>query len=161
MSINLKALIERLNTTTRTSLEAAAGLCLSRTHYDVEIEHYLLKLLDAPDSDATRIFSAFGVDRSRLTAELMRSLDRLKTGNARTPAFSPSLVEMFTEAWTTGSLNYGGEKVRSGFTLLALATNEKLSRMMRDVNKEFQKIAGEALSKDFASEPKSKESLLS
>jgi type VI secretion system protein VasG len=147
----LKALIERLNTTTRTSLEAAAGLCLSRTHYDVEIEHYLLKLLDVPDSDATRILSAFGLDRSRLTTELMRSLDRLKTGNARTPVFSPSLVQMFTEAWTTGSLNYGADRVRSGLTLLVLSTNEQLSRMLRDVSREFQKIPGEALSKDFAS----------
>lgn len=30
-------------------MEAAAGLCLSRTHYDVEIEHYLMKLLDSSD----------------------------------------------------------------------------------------------------------------
>ncbi len=27
------------------------GLCLSRTHYDVEIEHYLMKLLDSSDGD--------------------------------------------------------------------------------------------------------------
>lgn len=151
MSINLKALVERLNTTTRSTLEAAAGLCLSRTHYDVEVEHYLLKLLDNPDTDATRILSAFGVDKSRLTAELMKSLDRLKTGNARTPVFSPHLMQMFTEAWTAGSINYGAGQVRSGLTILALATNDQLQRLMRDVSKEFQKIAGEALAKDFTS----------
>ena len=45
--MNLKSLIGKLNETTRGALEAAAGLCLARTHYDIEIEHYLLKLMDA------------------------------------------------------------------------------------------------------------------
>ena len=44
MPVNLRSLIGKLNDTTRNALEAAAGLCLSRTHYDVEVEHYLLKL---------------------------------------------------------------------------------------------------------------------
>jgi len=49
MAVNLKSLIGKLNTQTRGALEAAAGLCLSRTHYDIEVEHYLMKLLDAKD----------------------------------------------------------------------------------------------------------------
>ena len=46
MSVNLKGLIGKLNDTTRGALEGAAGLCLARTHYDIEIEHVLMKLLD-------------------------------------------------------------------------------------------------------------------
>ena len=91
MANTLKSLVGKLNDTTRTALEGAAGLCLSRTHYDVEIEHYLMKLLDAGDTDFAGILKQFGVDKSRLAGELTRSLDKLKTGNARTPAFSPSL----------------------------------------------------------------------
>ena len=73
----------------------------------IEIEHYLLKLLDAPDGDFLPILRRFEVDRSRLSADLNRSLDRLKSGNARTPSLSPSLVKMLTEAWTIGSLSFG------------------------------------------------------
>src|SRR5271166_477196 len=102
MGFNLKSLISKLNDTSRGALESAAGLCLSRTHYDVEIEHYLLKLLDSADNDFLRILRQFDVDKARLSAELSRSLDKLKTGNARTPAFSPALVKMLGEAWTTG-----------------------------------------------------------
>ena len=61
MSINLKALVGKLNEPTRNALQASAGLCLSRTHYDVEIEHYLLKLGDSEDGDYARILKAFGV----------------------------------------------------------------------------------------------------
>src|SRR5438067_8254140 len=106
MSVNLRALIGKLNSTTRGAIEAAAGLCLSRTHYDVEIEHYLIKLLDS-SNDFSAIIRQFGIDKSRLATELTRSLDRLKTGNARTPAFSPTLTKMMTEAWTLGSIDYG------------------------------------------------------
>src|SRR5215469_11304875 len=150
MSVNLKSLIGKLNNTTRAALEAAAGLCLSRTHYDVEIEHYLLKLMDSADTDFSRILHAFEVNKQRLTAELTRSLDKLKSGNARTPAFSPTLVKMFTEAWAIGSINYEAGSIRSGFTVLALVTVPELSRLVNEVSHEFQKINPETLRKDFS-----------
>jgi len=149
--VNIKALIGKLNDSTRGALEASAGLCLARTHYDIEIEHYLLKLLDSSNNDAAAIFKHFEVDSSRFTGELARALDHLKSGNARTPALSPTLIKMMTEAWTIGSIDYGAGQVRTGFTILALATNDELVRLMRDVSREFQKIQAEALRKDFMS----------
>jgi type VI secretion system protein VasG len=149
--VNLKAMIGKLNDSTRGALEAAAGLCLARTHYDIEVEHYLTKLLDSTDNDVTAIFKHFEVDTSRFSGELARALDKLKTGNARTPTLSPTLIRMLTEAWTLGSIDYGAAQVRTGHTILALATYDELVRLMRDVSREFQKIQPEALRKDFAS----------
>ena len=54
MSLNLKYLIAKLNDTSRKSLENAAGLCSSRSNYNVEIEHWLLKLLESPDTSLMR-----------------------------------------------------------------------------------------------------------
>jgi type VI secretion system protein VasG len=148
--MNLKSLIGKLNDSTRGALEAAAGLCLARTHYDIEVEHYLTKLLDSTDNDATAIFKHFEVDTSRFSGELARALDKLKTGNARTPALSPTLMKMLIEAWTVGSIDYNAAQVRTGFTILALATNDELVRLMREVSREFQKIQAATLRKDFA-----------
>src|ERR1051326_3087776 len=131
MGVNLKALIGKLNDETRSALEASAGLCLSRTHYDVEIEHFLMKLLDQTDGDFAAILKQYGVDRSRLAAELTRSLDRLKSGNARNPALSPMLVRMFTEAWTIGSIEFNAGKVRTGYTIMALMLTDDLGRVIR------------------------------
>jgi len=149
MTANLKGLIGKLNDTTRNTLEAAAGFCLARTHYDIEVEHFLLKLLDVTDSDFPRILKQFGVDKSRLTGDLTRSLDKLKSGNARTPAFSPTLTDMLSEAWTIGSIDFGSAQVRTGFSILAIASSGDLSRLMREVTREFQKISAETLHKDF------------
>jgi len=151
MGINLKSLIGKLNDTARGAVEGAAGLCLSRTHYDIEIEHVLMKMMDVADSDSAKIFRQFGVDTSKLSKELTRSLDKLKSGNARTPAISPSVLKMMTEAWTVGSIDFNAHLIRTGHMILAILTNEELSRIMRDVSKELQKVNPDALRKDFIS----------
>ena len=149
MTINLKSLIGKLNENTRKTLEASAGLCLTRTNYDIEVEHYMLKLLDQPYGDFSQIVNHFMIDTSRLTAELTRSLDKLKKGNARTPSLSPTLVKMLTEAWTVGSIEFGSAEIRTGFTVLALVANDELNRLVHDVSKELQKIEPEVLRKEF------------
>ena len=126
MSVNLKSLIGKLNDTTRNALEAAAGLCVSRTHYDIEIEHFLMKVLDAADNDIALILKQFGVDRSRLTAELTRSLDRLKTGNARTSGVQPCAAEDADRGLDRGDRSsIGADQIRTGFTILALAAERR------------------------------------
>ena len=149
MSLNLKSLIGKVNDATRSALEGAAGLCVSRTHYDIEVEHYLLKAIDSSDNDVAFILRQYGVDKSRLTSELQRSLDRLKSGNARSPAFSPQLVKMLTESWTIATIEYDESQIRTGFTLLALLSDNELVRLVRDVSKELQLVPAEALRADF------------
>jgi type VI secretion system protein VasG len=150
MAVNLRALIGKLNHTTRSAVEAAAGLCLSRTHYDVEVEHYLMKLLDNTDNDFAAIMKQYGIDRSRLSSELSKSLDHLKTGNARTPAMSPHIARMLDEAWSIGSLDYGANQVRTGHTVIALLADEELARLVKEVSRELTKIPVETLRKDLA-----------
>jgi type VI secretion system protein VasG len=149
MSVNLRGLIGKLNPATRGHVEAAAGLCLSRTHYDVEIEHFLMKVLDQSDGDVAAILKHYGANRARLADDLARGLDRLKSGNARTPSLSPQLVKMLREAWVLGSVDYGAPRVRTGHCLLALLANDELARVANDISGEFGKLPLDALRKDF------------
>src|SRR3989475_5214239 len=149
MDVNLRSLIGKFNTTTRNATEAAAGLCLGRTHYNVEIEHYLFKLLDTTDGDFALIARHAEIDKGRFATELTRALDRFKTGNGRTPTLSPDFVETMTQAWTIASIEFGAAQIRTGFTVLALAASDRLSRIVREISKEFQKISPEDLRKNF------------
>ena len=144
---NLKSLIGRLDDTCRNALEAAAGLCLGRTNYEVDIEHFLLKLVEVSDADATRALRHFGVDLSRFSSSLTKALDKLKTGNARTPSLSPRLLRLIENAWMLASIDYGSPKVRSGHLLLALLTDEDLARLAREVSDEFNLVSVETLRK--------------
>ena len=145
MSTNLKSLIAKLNDTTRSALEGAAGLCVSRAHYDIEIEHYLLKTMESTDNDVSAILRHFGIDKSRLTADLQRSLDKLKAGNARSPSFSPTVVKMLAEAWTLASIEFDAGTIRTGLTVLALMSNEELTRLVKEITGELRKLDAEEL----------------
>ena len=60
VAVDLKSVVARLSETGRRQIEAAAGLTLSRSHYNVEIEHVLLKLIEAPGSDVAVILRKAG-----------------------------------------------------------------------------------------------------
>lgn len=151
MNVNLKGLIGKLDDSCRRALEAAAGLCLSRTHYDVDVEHLLVKLMDVHDSDLSKLFKHYGVETSRLERDLTRALDRLKTGNARNPTLAPRIPRLINEAWSLASIEYGANRVRSGHILLALLSEDDLARMARETSAEFQKISPEDLHKQLSS----------
>ncbi|MCY2994503.1 MAG: AAA family ATPase, partial [Planctomycetota bacterium] len=146
--LNLKELISKLNDTCRRSLEGAAGLCLSRTNYNVEIEHWLLKLLEVSNTDLAVLLRHYGVNTSRLSADLTKQIDRLKTGNARPPALNQSIVDLVREAWLLGTVNFGEQAVRSGHLLCALLSEETLMRVTSAASAEFEKISPEALRRD-------------
>jgi type VI secretion system protein VasG len=132
-------------------MEAAAGLCLSRTHYNVEIEHFLLKLLDAENTDLKHLLRRYEIDQSRVRKELTAALDKLESGSGRRPALSPALLDMFTEAWTLGSLVFDASEIRSGFAVLALISNPELARMLREASPELMKIKTDDLQQEFRS----------
>ncbi|HEX5272651.1 MAG TPA: type VI secretion system ATPase TssH [Gemmataceae bacterium] len=148
VSVNLKSLVGKLNDPGRRTLEAAAGLCLSRSHYNVEVEHWLLKLVEAPDTDLTSLLKHYGVDASRLLRDLTRAIDRFKTGNSRAPTLSPHLVELARETWVVASLEYGAARARTGHVLVALLADDDLSRLAREASAEFGKVPPDALRKD-------------
>ncbi len=57
--ISPRNLIDKLNTTCRNALMSAAGLCLSKTHFNVEVEHWLIKLMELNGIDLPVIFKQY------------------------------------------------------------------------------------------------------
>jgi len=147
MNVNLKSLVGRMNDVTRNALEGAAGLCLSRTNYDVEIEHILVKLLEQDDTDLHKIASHYEVNIDRLNKDVSTALDRLKSGNSRTPGLSDRIPRWIQDAWLLASVDFGAARVRSGHMVLALLANDGFARIARDISKEFDHISVEDLQK--------------
>ncbi len=150
MNVDMKQLVGKLDDTCRTALLEAAGVCHSRTNYDVEIEHLLLKLVEPTDTDVSPILRHFEVDVPKLNSDIARGLERLKTGNARTPALSPRIADLLKAAWMVASIDSSGTKVRSGHILLALAGDDSLARIARDISREFDRISADTLRAHFA-----------
>ncbi len=145
ITIDLKSLVGKLNEPTRNALEGAAGLCLARSHYNVEIEHWLLKLLEIPDSDLLAILDKFEIELGRLTQDLNHELDRIKAGNTRAPALSPTIVDIAKNAWMLASVEYGHPVATSAHILAALMLDDNLRRSTEASSGELKKIQPESL----------------
>ncbi|UUA75069.1 type VI secretion system ATPase TssH [Cellvibrio sp. QJXJ] len=145
INIDLKSLVVKLNEPCRNALESAAGLCLSRTHYNVEIEHWLLKLLEIADSDILSVLEKFDINIGNLVRHLNRELDAVKAGNSRAPALSPTIVDLAKNAWILASVEYGHSKITSAHILAALLLDESLRRATEATNGELKKIIPESL----------------
>ncbi len=149
-TIDLKQLVGRLNDVCRRTLEAAAGLTLSRTHYNVEIEHWLVTMADRADGDIPAILRHYEIDLGRFAIDLNRAMEKMKTGNGRAPSLSPDIVELVKQAWLLASLEQGATRLRSGHLLWALLADETLARRGRDASSQLLKIAPDLLKRDFA-----------
>jgi len=145
---NLRSLTEKLNETCLKSLEGAAGLCLSKTNFNVEVEHWLLKLLDATDSDINVILRHYDLDKGRVRAELTRAMDGFKTGNGRAPQLSPELPDWIRQAWLMATIDLGAGRIRSGHLLATLMGDRDLGPRIRAVSSELNKLSSEKLAGD-------------
>ncbi|MBL8896678.1 MAG: type VI secretion system ATPase TssH [Planctomycetes bacterium] len=141
----------RQSAESRRALEGAAGLCLSRSHYNVEIEHWLLKILETPGSAMEAALRRFEIDVAQIARDLNKCLERLKTGNSRPPALAPSIVDLAREGWLVASLDFEAGEASSGHLLIALLSNDTLARQAREISPLFDKVVVETLRKEFPS----------
>jgi type VI secretion system protein VasG len=126
LSVEIKPLLKRLNPFCTRSLEGAAGLCVSRSHYEVTVEHLVSRLLDETGADWYLIFKQFGINSAALRKSLDRTLEEMRSGNAGKPAFSPLLLQWIQDAWLLASVNLGETSIRSGALLLALLAKSSI-----------------------------------
>ena len=140
MSNNLKTLIGKLNDTTRRAAERAAGLTMAHGHYEVDVEHLFLALLEQPQSDFAVLCKRFDISAGALQSDLEREIGRFKNGNTRTPVFSPHLPTLLEHAWLIASLESHQARIRSGHLLLALLTEPGLSQLAFRGSKLFVKF---------------------
>jgi len=148
INVNMKSLLSKLNTFCTNTLHNAAGLTVSRTQYEVTVEHFLIKCLEDTGADIPTVLRASGVDAGRLMAGLTDALEDLKTGNAGKPTFSPLLIELIEDAWVVASVDLGDTRIRSGAVLLAYLARPSFfgSGAYADL---LQPVNREALLKDF------------
>ncbi|MDR0672275.1 MAG: type VI secretion system ATPase TssH, partial [Zoogloeaceae bacterium] len=126
MTTALKSLISRLTPIARRAIEEAASRALARTHFEIEIEHVLLALLDQADNAFVAALRACGADTARLERDLDTTLDGFRTGNTRNPVLSIWLPKWLERAWLVASAEQGEADIASLDLLLAILTDDGL-----------------------------------
>ncbi|MGJ7530155.1 type VI secretion system ATPase TssH [Variovorax sp. GB1P17] len=132
MDIDIRTLLGRLNPECKRAMEQAAELCVQQTHYDVDLEHLLLRLVDNEAPDLLLVFGRFSIRPDTVQAQLQQSLDTFKRGNGRTPTLAPDFASLFQEAWLMSSMLLGQQHIRSGTLMLALLEVDRLRGRLVD-----------------------------
>lgn len=140
MRHNLKTLISKLNDVTRQAAERAASLCMARGHYEVDLEHLLLALLEQTQTDVAVLCQRDGVSVTALQRDLETELQQFKSGNTRTPVFSSHLPLLLEHAWLIASLESHEARIRSAHLLLALLTEPSLSQVALRTSSQFARF---------------------
>lgn len=120
ITVDIKLLLDCLNSLCRQTLETAAVYCASRSHYEITVQHWLYALVQEERSDLALMLLSQDISLSAFKQAVLNSLESMPTGNSAKPSISPQLFEWVQDAWLIGSIDLHANKVRSAALLLAL-----------------------------------------
>ena len=148
--IKRSTLFGKLNPIGYKSIEAATIFCKLRGNPYVETGHWFHQLLQQQDSDVLRIIKHFGLDPSRLAADLIASLDRLPRGATAISDFSPHIETALQQAFLFSTLLFGEYQVRTGHLEVAYLKTDSIKHVFLGLSRELSKIKLEQLSDEYA-----------
>ncbi len=151
MNIDLRSLIGKLTPTARRTFAEASSICLSNTHFDVELEHWILAMLGVENGDLRKIFRHFEIEPNRIENRLRSSLETFKNGNNRTPAVSQDVAEAIQQGWLWSSVNKSLDKVRTGAVLLGALQDSSIRQRLMGSAAEFAMVDTKRLDQDLLS----------
>jgi type VI secretion system protein VasG len=123
---DLSPFLRRLNNHCAQSLSDAASLCETRAHRTIDIEHWLIKLLELGDGDLVAILRRYELDMDTIWNGLLSAIDRLPHALRGKPELSPRLGELLQAAWVRASLEDPSGTIRSVHLLAALVETSHL-----------------------------------
>jgi type VI secretion system protein VasG len=147
--IKRSTLFGKLNPIGYKSIEAATIFCKLRGNPYVETVHWFHQLLQQQDSDVLRIIKHFGLDASRLAADLIAALDRLPRGATAVSDFSPHIETALQQSYLFSTLLFGEYQVRTGHLVIAFLKTDSLKNVFLGLSREFAKIKLEQLTDDY------------
>ncbi|MDP5134783.1 type VI secretion system ATPase TssH [Rheinheimera baltica] len=126
----LKNLVEKLNPASRQSLESATARCQSRSHYSVEIEHWLDAMLEQGDGDIQLLLRSFDINIDTVKQQLQQALEMMKTGNNALPTISVQLINLLRTSWLSTTIEFSDQQIRSAYVLYTLLKDDSMAALL-------------------------------
>jgi type VI secretion system protein VasG len=140
----------KLNALAYKAIEGATVFCKMRGNPFVELPHWLVQILNNPDSDLHRIIRHYNLDTAALAADLTQALDRLPRGASSISDISQFIDTAVERGWVYGSLMFGEHQVRTGHLIVGMLKTPSLRGALMSLSKQFDKINSDDLCSRFA-----------
>ncbi len=150
LEISRTALFGKLNPLAYKAIEGATVFCKLRGNAYVELQHWLVQILNTQDSDLHRIVKHYGIDTAALASDLTASLDRLPRGASSVTDLSSWIENAVERGWVYGSLMFGDTQVRTGYLIVGMLKTPSLRSALMTISKQFDRIKLEDLTDNFA-----------
>lgn len=139
-SLPLSALVDRLSSQTKETLEQAAAMASSRTHHSIELTHWLMTMVQHPMDIFAEVFKTFDLDKGKVEEQLRAQLEKYKTGCQTVPGLSAHTVSIMQSALMSATLEFKREQVDCIHLLFAYLSDDTLVNMMNTLSPELDKI---------------------
>ncbi|MGI4732238.1 MAG: type VI secretion system ATPase TssH [Janthinobacterium lividum] len=147
--ISRTALFGRLGPAPLAAIQTATGFARMRGNPYIELVHWLHVMLGDAKGDVAAIRDAFGLDETRLAADLVVSLDALPRGATAVTDFAPQIEEAIEKGWLYASLQFGAGKVRGGHLLYAMLRTPQLRSALFSISGEWRRVQADRLGDEF------------
>ncbi len=145
VNMEFDKLIKHLSPLNREILERSVAMASSKSHFSIDIEHWLLEVLKSDDKKFDALLIHFDVDKAKIQDSLMHQLELIKTGNDGFPKISQDITRLLFESWMIASSEYGSLEIHSSHLLLAFIENPALRLKAVRISSEFEKLSGSEL----------------
>ncbi len=112
---------------------------------NLELEHWLLKMLQMPGSDVALTVDHFKLDLAKLLTDLNAVVSGFAGNKTEMPGISENIIDALDRGWHYATLLFGETQIRTGHILSAVLKEPKLSRTMHGISKQFKLIDAELL----------------
>lgn len=143
--MEFEQLMQRMSGPCRELFEQGVATASSRSHYSLEVEHWLREAVQQQDPDTEAVLAHFELERSRLLGDLEAAVEALQTGNDGFPRISSEVARLLFEAWMIASSQFEQLAIRPIHLLLALTENDLLRPRLTQLSPELARLSGEAL----------------
>jgi type VI secretion system protein VasG len=148
--ISRVALFGKLDPLGYKSVESATVLCKLRGNPYVELEHWLMQIVETPGSDLQRLMTHYNIDAAVLARDMTASLDRLPRGATSISDISEHITDAIERGWVYGTLMFGATKVRTGHLMVGILKTPRLRNNLLAISHQFERIKLEDLSDNFS-----------
>ncbi|KXU83305.1 ClpV1 family T6SS ATPase [Paraburkholderia monticola] len=149
--ISRVALFGKLDPLGYKSVESATVLCKLRGNPYVELEHWLMQIVETPGSDLQRLIAHYHIDTAVLARDMTASIDRLPRGATSISDISEHITDAIERGWVYGTLMFGATKVRTGHLMVGILKTPRLRNILLAISRQFERIKLDDLSDNFSS----------
>ena len=147
--ISRSASFGKLSPVAYKAIEGATVFCKMRGNPFVELQHWLVQILNAPDSDLHRIVRHFELDTAALAADLTQALDRLPRGASSISDISSFVDTAVERGWVYASLMFGERQIRTGHLLVGLLKTPSQRGALLAISRQWDKVNVDQLAAQF------------